>query len=132
MKPSPIGRPAVGVDAHDCIRPPPPSTVDVQGVGNQVTTLLQIQFDTADGLKHYGLKVDDGMTLINTDLNKYNGLATRPYAQGHPGVPGDRRVGRPHRRDVRSARRRIVGQAGRDSQQGAGATAVASAVVTAR
>jgi hypothetical protein len=56
--------------------PPPPPPVDVQGVGKQVTTLLQTQFDTADGLKDYGLKVDDGMTLINTDLNKYNGLAT--------------------------------------------------------
>jgi hypothetical protein len=56
--------------------PPPPPTVDVQSLGKQVTTLLQNSFNTADGLKDYGLKVDDGMTLINTDLNKYNGLAT--------------------------------------------------------
>lgn len=56
--------------------PPPPPTVDVQSVGYQVTDLLQTQFDTAEGLKDFGLKVGDVMTLINTDLNKYNGLAT--------------------------------------------------------
>jgi hypothetical protein len=56
--------------------PPPPPTVDVQSVGYQVTDLLQTQFDTAEGLKDFGLKVDDNMTLINTDLNKYNGLAS--------------------------------------------------------
>jgi hypothetical protein len=56
--------------------PPPPPTVDVPAVGKQVVGLLRDQWNTSDSLKEYGITVDDGMTLINTDLNKYDGLAT--------------------------------------------------------
>ena len=56
--------------------PPPPPTVDVPAVGKQVVGLLRDQWNTSDALREYGITVDDGMTLINTDLNKYDGLAT--------------------------------------------------------
>ena len=37
--------------------------------------LLRDQWNS-DSLNKYGITVDDGMTLINTDLKKYDGLAT--------------------------------------------------------
>jgi hypothetical protein len=56
--------------------PPPPPTVNVQAVGKQVVGLLQGQWNR-DPLNEYGITVDaDGMTLINTGLNKYDGLTT--------------------------------------------------------
>ncbi|MGH3635581.1 MAG: hypothetical protein ACRDTS_16150, partial [Mycobacterium sp.] len=55
--------------------PPPPPTVNVQAVGKQVVDLLRDQWNS-DPLNKYGITVDYGMTLINTDLNKYDGLAT--------------------------------------------------------
>ncbi|MGH3551642.1 MAG: hypothetical protein ACRDT5_03395 [Mycobacterium sp.] len=55
--------------------PPPPPTVDVQAVGKQVVDLLRDQWNS-DPLNKYGITGDYGMTLINTDLNKYDGLAT--------------------------------------------------------
>jgi hypothetical protein len=56
--------------------PPPTPTVDVQAVGKQVVGLLQDQWNR-DPLNGYGITVDaDGMTLINTGLNKYDGLTT--------------------------------------------------------
>jgi hypothetical protein len=56
--------------------PPPPPTVDVQSVGKQVVSLLRDQWN-GDSLNEYGITVNEtGMTLINTDLNKYDGLAT--------------------------------------------------------
>lgn len=54
---------------------PPPPTVNVEAVGKQVVGLLRDQWN-GDPLSEYGITVDDGMTLINTDLNKYDGLAT--------------------------------------------------------
>ena len=55
--------------------PPPPPKVDVAAVGNQVVDLLREQWNS-DPLKEHGITVDYGMVLINTDLNKYDGLAT--------------------------------------------------------
>ena len=54
----------------------PPPSVNVHVVGQQVIELLRDQFKTGDAFKDYGITVADDMTLINTDLNKYNGLAT--------------------------------------------------------
>jgi hypothetical protein len=56
--------------------PPPPPTVNVHAVSQQVVELLRNQMKTNDALKDYGITVDDDLTLINTDLNKYDGLAT--------------------------------------------------------
>jgi hypothetical protein len=56
--------------------PPPPPTVNVPATGHQVVGLLRQQWYTSDTLKEYGITVDDDMTLINTDLNKYDGLTT--------------------------------------------------------
>jgi len=64
------------VGGHWWETPPPPPTVDVPAVGKQVVGLLRDQWNTRDALREYGITVDDGMTLINTDLNKYDGLAT--------------------------------------------------------
>jgi hypothetical protein len=55
--------------------PPPLPTVNVAAVGSQVVSLLRTQWNSGD-LQDYGITVDDNMTLINTDLNKYDGLAT--------------------------------------------------------
>ena len=55
--------------------PPPLPTVNVAAVGSQVVSLLRTQWNSGD-LQEYGITVDDNMTLINTDLNKYDGLAT--------------------------------------------------------
>jgi len=67
---------SVVVGGHWWETPPPPPTVDVPAVGKQVVGLLRDQWNTSDALREYGITVDDGMTLINTDLNKYDGLAT--------------------------------------------------------
>jgi hypothetical protein len=57
--------------------PPPPPTVNVAAVAKQVVDLLRTQMTTNEELSKYGITVDDGgLTLINTDLNKYDGLAT--------------------------------------------------------
>jgi hypothetical protein len=57
--------------------PPPPPSVNVAAVAKQVVDLLRTQMTTNDALSKYGITVDDGgLTLINTDLNKYDGLAT--------------------------------------------------------
>ncbi|CAM3154580.1 hypothetical protein MYIN104542_20395 [Mycobacterium intermedium] len=42
----------------------------------QVVELLQNQMNTLDAFKDYGITVADDLTLINTGLNKYDGLAT--------------------------------------------------------
>lgn len=56
--------------------PPPPPTVDVPAVGKQVIGLLRTQW-SSDPFSQYGISFeDDGMTLINTGLNKYDGLET--------------------------------------------------------
>jgi hypothetical protein len=55
--------------------PPPPPTVNVKSVGDQVVGLLREQWN-GENLQEYGIAVDDGLSLINTDLNKYDGLAT--------------------------------------------------------
>jgi hypothetical protein len=54
--------------------------VNVAEVGSQVVSLLRTQWNSGDlqeyGITEYGITVDDNMILINTDLNKYDGLAT--------------------------------------------------------
>ncbi|OCB42468.1 MULTISPECIES: hypothetical protein [Mycobacterium] len=42
----------------------------------EVVGLLRDQFNTGDAFKQYGITVADDLTLINTDLNKYDGLVT--------------------------------------------------------
>lgn len=56
--------------------PPPPPSVDLPVVKQQVVGLLRNQMSTGDAYKNYGITVDDDLRLINTDLNKYDGLAT--------------------------------------------------------
>lgn len=56
--------------------PPPPPSVDLPSVKAQVVSLLRNQLSTGDAYKDYGITVDDDLTLINTALNKYDGLAT--------------------------------------------------------
>lgn len=56
--------------------PPPPPSVNLVAVKQQVVSLLRNQMSTLDMYKNYGFTVDDDLTLINTDLNKYDGLAT--------------------------------------------------------
>jgi hypothetical protein len=56
--------------------PPPPPSVNVQLVKQEVVGLLRDQFNTGDAFKDYGITVADDLTLINTSLNKYDGLAT--------------------------------------------------------
>lgn len=56
--------------------PPPPPSVNVKAVGIQVVGLLRDQWSTTDSLKEHRITFDDEMTLINTGLNKYDGLAT--------------------------------------------------------
>jgi hypothetical protein len=62
-------------EGHWWTAPPPPS-VNVHAVGQQVVDLLRDQMKTNDALKDYGIRVGDDLTLINTDLNKYDGLVT--------------------------------------------------------
>ncbi|GAB3021994.1 hypothetical protein BST27_09420 [Mycobacterium intermedium] len=56
--------------------PLPPPSVNVPLVKQQVVELLQNQMNTLDAFKDYGITVADDLTLINTGLNKYDGLAT--------------------------------------------------------
>jgi hypothetical protein len=56
--------------------PPPPPSVNVPLVKGEVVGLLRDQMKTNDALKDYGITVSDDLTLINTDLNKYDGLVT--------------------------------------------------------
>lgn len=64
--------------------PPPPSTVDVPAVGKEVIGLLRTQW-SSDPFSEYGISFDDdGMTLINTGLNKYDGLETVHTRKGTP------------------------------------------------
>jgi hypothetical protein len=55
-----------------------PPKVDLDGVGKQIISAMQNQFDTGDGTKDLGLRVvTDSVTLINTtgNGNEYQGLA---------------------------------------------------------
>jgi hypothetical protein len=56
--------------------PPPPPSVNVSLLKGEVVGLLRDQLNTDDNFKQYGLTVADDLTLINTDLNKYDGVAT--------------------------------------------------------
>jgi hypothetical protein len=56
--------------------PPPPPTVDIAALKGRVVDSLRNRLDTGDEFKDYGITVDADLTLINTDLNKYDGLAT--------------------------------------------------------
>jgi hypothetical protein len=56
--------------------PPPPPSVNLPSVKAQVVSLLRDQMSTGDAWKNYGITLNDDLTLINTDLNKYDGLAT--------------------------------------------------------
>jgi hypothetical protein len=55
--------------------PPPPRTVNVQATGQQVVNLLRGQWGS-EPLQKYRITFADSMTLINTDVNTYDGLAT--------------------------------------------------------
>jgi hypothetical protein len=66
---------SVVVAGHWWTTPPPPP-VNVQLVKGEVVGLLRNQFNTSDAFKDYGITVADDLTLINTSLNKYDGLAT--------------------------------------------------------
>jgi hypothetical protein len=56
--------------------PPPPPTVNLAMLKDRVVDSVRNQLNTADPFKDYGITVDADLTLINTDLNKYDGLAT--------------------------------------------------------
>jgi hypothetical protein len=56
--------------------PPPPPSVNVPLVKGEVVGLLRDRLNTDDAFKDYGITVADDLTLINIDLNKYDGLAT--------------------------------------------------------
>jgi hypothetical protein len=56
--------------------PPPPPSVNVPEVKRQVVGLVRDRLNTDDAFKQYGITVADDLTLINIDLNKYDGLAT--------------------------------------------------------
>jgi hypothetical protein len=56
--------------------PPPPPSVNVAALKAEVVGSLRDRLNTDDAFKEYGITVADDMTLINTDLNKYDGLAT--------------------------------------------------------
>jgi hypothetical protein len=55
---------------------PPPPSVNVAALKDRVVGSLRDRFNTDDEFKQYGLTVDDDLTLINIELNKYDGLAT--------------------------------------------------------
>ena len=69
---------SVGVGGHWWTTPPPPPppppSINVQLVKGEVVGLLRNQFETGDAFKDYGITVADDLTLINTSLNKYDGL----------------------------------------------------------
>lgn len=50
--------------------------IDLGDLGKQVTSGLQHQLDTSDGMKQYGLHVADDIMLINVTGNEYRGLVT--------------------------------------------------------
>lgn len=56
--------------------PPPPPSVNVSLLKGELIGLLRDQLSTGDAFRQYGITVADDLTLINTDLNKYDGLAT--------------------------------------------------------
>lgn len=56
--------------------PPPPPSVDVSVLKQRVVISLRDRLTTDDAFKDFGITVADDLTLINTDLNKYDGLAT--------------------------------------------------------
>lgn len=56
--------------------PPPPPSVNVPMLKQTVVGALRDRLNTDDAFKEYGIAVDDDLILINTDLNKYDGLAT--------------------------------------------------------
>jgi hypothetical protein len=54
----------------------PPRSVDVPALKQEVLSLLRNTLNTGDAFKDFGITADDDLTLINTDLNKYDGLVT--------------------------------------------------------
>lgn len=56
--------------------PPPPPSVNLAMLKDQVVDSLRARLNTDDLFKDYGITVDADLILINTDLNKYEGLAT--------------------------------------------------------
>lgn len=48
----------------------------------QVLNLLRSTLSTGDAFKDYGVTTDDDLTLINTDLNKYDGVVTAHTRKG--------------------------------------------------
>jgi hypothetical protein len=56
--------------------PPPPPSVNLAMLKEQVVDTLRTRLNTDDLFKDYGITVDADLVLINTDLNKYDGLAT--------------------------------------------------------
>ncbi|WP_196773256.1 hypothetical protein [Mycobacterium intracellulare] len=56
--------------------PPPPPSVDVSVLKQRVVISLRDRLTTDDAFKDFAITVADDLTLINTDLNKYDGLAT--------------------------------------------------------
>jgi len=64
------------VAGHWWTTPPPPPSVNVAALKDRVVDSLRNRLNTGDAFKDYGITVADDLTLINTDLNKYDGLAT--------------------------------------------------------
>jgi hypothetical protein len=64
------------VAGHWWTTPPPPPSVNVAALKDRVVDSLRNRLNTGDAYKDYGITVADDLTLINTDLNKYDGLAT--------------------------------------------------------
>jgi hypothetical protein len=56
--------------------PPPPPSVNIPTLKQQVLSLLRDTLKTGGAFKDYGITADDDLTLINTDLNKYDGLVS--------------------------------------------------------
>jgi hypothetical protein len=67
---------SVVVAGHWWTTPPPPPTVNLTTLKDQVVDSLRTRLNTDDLFKDYGITVDADLVLINTDLNKYDGLAT--------------------------------------------------------
>ena len=65
---------SVVVAGHWWTTPPPP--VNVPTLKQEVLGLLRNTLNTGDAFKDYGITAEDDLTLINTDLNKYDGLVT--------------------------------------------------------
>ncbi|MBI5339116.1 MAG: hypothetical protein HZB45_15680 [Mycolicibacterium rufum] len=72
---------SVVVAGHWWTNPPP--TVHVAAVADQVTGLIRDQFATKEAFRDLKLSINDGaVTLINTDLNQYKGLAAVTTRRG--------------------------------------------------